>query len=149
MTRILHWWVGLNIVIIVVVGLVIGYWYFIDGVLNPVLLDKTDVMALKTDRGVYAPGDSIVVYNAFCKLRPIIGTSAVQIVDGQVLQMRATEVNLPVGCYGVDKPFSGTATALPRNIGKGYWHLEWTIVYHVNPIKDVTYHRRSVDFRIE
>ena len=143
-----YWWIVANLSIIFLGGALLNYWYFIDGVWNPVLIEKADIMALDVDKKIYSPGDTITVTNAFCKLRPIVGISAVQIVDGQVLQMRANEVNLPLGCYGVDKPFSSEAAVLPRNIGKGTWHLEWTITYEINPIKNVVYKRRSVDFKV-
>ena len=148
MTSLQHKLALINIGVILFGIAIFGYWYFLDGNINPVLVDKTDTSTLRVNKAVYSPGETVIIYNSFCKLRPVIGTSAFQIVDGQVLQMNAIEVNLPVGCYGVDKPFSSNATTLPENIEKGTWHLEWTITYHTDPVKDVVYKRRSVDFTV-
>ena len=135
---------------IIVFGFVLfGYWYFLDGdVVNKPLTDMTDTLNIKVDKSSYKIGDPVIVSNAFCKHRSILATTALQIVDGQIITMVAHQNNLPIGCYGVSKPFLSQATIIPKGIAAGTWHLEWTVTYEVNPIKTITYKRRSVDFQI-
>ena len=130
-------------------GALFGYWYFIDGsLINPPIVGKADPMALKTDHSVYHVGDTVSVYESFCKQRALPAEVNARFMDGMIVTMSETIKNIPVGCYGTDKPILITITDVPTGLPSGIWHLEYTVTYHINPIKDIVLYRKSKDFTI-
>lgn len=145
-----HLYVNINLAIIGLAAALFGYWYFIDGtIINVPLTEMTDPMSLSTTKSSYMPGEEITIYNSFCKNVALPAEISTRMIDGQIISMAPRTSNLPVGCYGIDKPFTTTGITVPKVISPGVWYLEWEVAFQVNPIKTVTYKRKTKSFNIE
>lgn len=142
-------WVTANLTIIVFCFGLFGFWYFVDGSsLYPFLTSYADEMNLKTDSTTYRVGDVVYVYNSFCKYRNVPVTVDAILVDGERKGMTPLMKQVPIGCYGIDKPYSTELLEIPKGIAKGTWHVEYTVHAQLNPIKTLDFTRQTVSFEI-
>ncbi len=130
-------------------GALFGYWYFIDGVIvNPPIVDLVDSTQLKTDKTTYHLGEEVGVFNSFCKNRDIPAQIDARFMDDMIVSMATISKNIPVGCYGVKKPYMLDIAKVPSGVTSGLWHLEYTVSIRVNPVKTIVLTRRTHDFTI-
>jgi len=137
-----------NIVIVVLGGALFGYWYFLDGVINPIYTYASDPMNVQTDKKEYHRGETIHLNYEFCKLRRIPAKVTWTLVDGQVVLFSPVVKDIALGCYGKDKPYWTGAVVIPENVPTGVWHLEGMVEYQVNPVKTISSDRKTNEFTI-
>ena len=143
-----HWYVAINSVILGIGLLIFGYWCFLDGNINPVIVYKSDSFALQTDKTVYHRGEVVYIQFSFCKYRRIPATVNWRLVDGQVILFSPIQKDIPIGCYGDDKPYLTSTIRIPMNAPLGVWHLEGTVFYVINPIKTQEQESKTMNFTI-
>ena len=152
-----HLFIYVNSAIIVFAAILFGYWYFIDGVVNPVITFQSDPLMIATDKSVYHRGDVIYISFSYCKNRLIPASVSWRLVDGQIILFSPVEKSIAIGCYGTQllssanssvKPYFTGTVEIPMNIEPGIWHLEGEVTYVVNPIKTQTSKRKTVEFEI-
>jgi hypothetical protein len=146
--RLKKWYVYVNMFIIAIGTLVFGYWYFIDGVWNPIIKIQSNPMAIETTQRYYHRGDVIYINFAFCKLRNIPAVTNWRLVDGEIILLPPITKQVKLGCYGVDKPYVTAIAKIPMNITPGVWFLEGETSFSVNPVKTDILQRKTITFEI-
>lgn len=142
--RIKHWYVAITSLIIFI-GLGVTIFYsIIDGVYykKPLVFDSN---ILTTDKQVYKPGDQIWLTWNLCKNRPSTAIVNFAFINEVVVAMPEITRNLPVGCY--DQPIFNFK--IPECIHEGDFIMKGTVVYHINPMKTITYDVQSTTFIIK
>lgn len=123
-----HQFITLCIVIIVLGGGFLAWYYEIDGVyMNRVLIFKEGVnpMNLEMTQATYAPGDTPQYYTAFCKTRDAVGFTRWTLVNEHPHYDSGEQVigEVPVGCYPLQGGLQVSATKpLPANTVPGTYH---------------------------
>lgn len=145
-----HLFVYVNSAIILFAAGLFGYWYLLDGtVISPPIIEKTDTLSLDTDKKVYSAGETVGIFNSFCKTRDVPAMIDVRFVDGMIVSMTSMVRNIPPGCYGNGKPYLVPIARVPNGLSPGVWHIEYTVTIQVNPVKTIVLERRTKDFVIE
>lgn len=88
-------------------------------------------------------GNTIFYVADYCKYQPIPATVNRTIVDGTVVFLPTTQTNLEVGCKKTDIPI-----LVPLNTPPGRYHIDITLVYKINFVRDVTYKIRTEEFTV-
>lgn len=151
--KIWHWYAYFNIAVVACgVGL-FGWWYFLqDAVEGPPIVYKSDLQAFGTDKAVYRRGEDIQVSFSFCKIRPVPAEVDWKLVDGIRIGFSQQTSSSPVGCYGDangGKPYYRLVGKIPEFVDAGEYHLEGTVTFQVNPVKQDVYQVRTRDFYVQ
>lgn len=91
-----------NALFILLGGMFLGWYYFIDGhfVNKPYTFTEVDPLALQVNQDVYHVGDTPVLFTEFCKTRPSRTTIEWTLIDGQKVAYTPRDLgSLPEGCY--------------------------------------------------
>jgi hypothetical protein len=130
-----------SIFVIFTISGIFSYWWFFSGTplvtLNP--------MAIKVDKAVYSPGDTITYYVEYCKTRSMPMVINRSLIDGFVINYVPVKSDPPIGCHTT----LSASLVIPPYAGAGTYHIEANINAKINPLKDFTEHWRSVDFIIK
>lgn len=137
----LFWFVFLS-------GLAMIYLQAIDGSLvrKPITFGM-DTMALRTDKSVYKPGDTVYAYFSYCKKYDYTNTSAWSIDDSIIRPFPSKTFNVPVGCRKDWFPVVVIPTDVAF-IGHEEYYLEGISTISVNPMREISIHYKSVQFTI-
>ena len=138
----------INTVIVILGGLLFGYWHFIDGsIVNKPIEVYVDPLDLEVEKEVYAPSDVVRIYSAFCKNRPASVTLNWTLVDTIIRYYPSIMSEGVVGCLGtVDEPVLLYAVTLPPEIPGGVYYLENATRVRVNPIREINNFYRTEKF---
>lgn len=92
-----------NLTVIIVGGIFLIWYYFIDGKLfdKPITyINGVDPMNYQVDKDTYTVGETPNILTAFCKNREAQGSIEWTLIDGQkVGYARKEPREIPVGCY--------------------------------------------------
>ncbi len=146
--KVAHWYAIFNLAVIVIGGLLFLYWYELEPIFFPVMILKSNPMEIQTDKTIYHRGETIYINMSFCKLRDIPASIYWRMMDGEIILFSPIEKITPVGCYPNTKPFMTSTIVVPENAPCGVWHLEGNATFHMNPIKDITYTRKTTSFTV-
>ncbi len=134
----------LNLIFIVCVSILFGYWYFIDGTYTnkPLTYLKSDISATEE---VFNRGDNLKINWKFCKGTNDVATIQTNLVDGVVWYMPEMHGTRHKGCYdGID-----IIAKIPEAIPAGEYHLDFHVTYQVNPIKKIQHSIHTNKFLIQ
>lgn len=88
-------------------------------------------------------GDTIFYTADFCKYLNIPAAVTRSLVDGVVISLPESKINLDTGCKKTDIP-----VVIPLNSPPGVYHIDLTLVYKINFLKDVTYKLKTNEFTV-
>lgn len=93
----------INLLVILLGGIFLSWYYFVDGKLinKPVeFTNGVNPMEFQLVKDTYKAGETPELLTAFCKTRPSSGTIEWTLIDGQqVLYGEREGWSIPVGCY--------------------------------------------------
>lgn len=127
-------------------GIILGflYWMF-EGTIYQKVLDKQDII-FQTTKNEYRPGETVEASFTVCKFRSINPTIQWSLVDTYLRIYPSRHVNSNiVGCF---KDKIVQIEDLPKNITPDTYHFSGTLVYQLNPLKQIVVTMRSNEFRI-
>jgi hypothetical protein len=136
---------------IAILALVAGY--FIVGVMaywlfwpyQTLQINNFASNGLVTTQGtVYRLGQPVVYMLDYCKYTDVPSIVHRVLVDGEEIALSDSTGYLALGCH---KTFVETAT-IPETINPGVYYLDITVIYPVNPIRQVTIHYRTNSFDV-
>jgi hypothetical protein len=104
----------------------------------------TFTQPVTTDKLIYHRGETISYFITYCKTRTMVGTIYRSLVNETITTFTPVTNNLPAGCRTTKK----SDLSIPDNADLGTYHLESTIEYKVNPLRDFATSWRSNDFLI-
>lgn len=124
------------------------YMQNIDGVLiRKPLTFSVDTQNLHTDKAVYRRGDPISLEFSLCKNRSYTAQSTWRLINETVVTFPTMGTKIAtVGCVK-DKWF--LIGVIPIYAVSGIHHLEGSSVVTLNPLHQIFYQYRSVDFTVE
>lgn len=133
----------ISTIIILLGSLIIFYLFIIDGAFTPIL----DITDLHTVKKVYMRGEPVSIVSTFCKSKTSPALVQWQLMDHTVTTFSPdTHISTKVGCF---KDFVSTPVSIPINALPGEYYLQNTLVYEINPVKDVTYVLRTNTFIVK
>jgi len=97
------------------------------------------------DKEVYYPGDSIIYTLSYCKYKSIPGTVYRSLVNSTRTSYTEFTNNLPTGCHTTKV----ADLHIPEYTDEGLYHLEGSVKYEVNPLRNEIDSWKSVDFIIK
>lgn len=117
--------------LIILFGIVLfGYWYFLEPIVRPVWNVKVQI--IKTEFLTYNQGDEIFANSPeSCKLRDLIATRQIYLVNDYKIELTAGPRNMGLGCRIKLAEFA----KIPDFAPAGLYHLEGKFSYQINPIK--------------
>ena len=121
------------------------YWYFIDGVWNPILTFKSSTIEVQPNTTVKA-GDVLQFHWQYCKNRDISAVVSTKFIDTIQYNLKDYTSKRDVGC---NDPDSVTGIYIPEVLPSGTYTLEQIFTYQINPIKTITYKIKSNEFIID
>jgi hypothetical protein len=131
----------LNIVLlgmIVTIGM-LCYWHFRE---YDILAPSTGNFTL--EKTEYYQGEEFSIPFRICKNLPIRERSIGRFIDGVIFSRPDIESNFKVGCYDTYL----TSVSIPETLPAGTYKYEETIIYRVNPIKEVVYEFSTQEFTV-
>jgi hypothetical protein len=132
--------IALNIILvgmIVLIGL-IAYWGF-----RPYNIIEFDVPILQTEKEMYEVGEPLTYRSSFYKKGNYEATIIRSLHDGVVYLFPVIISKTREGSYD----FISTTTTVP-NVPSGTYIFETEIIYHPNPIREITYNIKSNEFEV-
>lgn len=130
--------------IIVIGGSILTYFYFLDGIFNPVFTGPNKRVYQTTEKE-YMVGDDVIVYSSkFCKLRFVSSTITWFLVDDVKIAYPEKEAKFPTTCFDHSKIEVGV---LPGFIGNTKYHFIGVLVYHLL-VRDITVTIETNDFYV-
>lgn len=119
------------------------YWLFIDDI--DITVNNAD--AVQLDKTAYNVGDRITYTIDYCKREKAVATVTRYLVNDYKITFTEIKSDMPLGC---DK-FIRNDLVIPEFLvpDGGKYHLEATVTYYVNPIKNKVIHWKTVDFIIK
>lgn len=139
MTKLKYIYLYVCLTIITMGTLLIGYW-----LLWPVTI-MTFTAPTVVDKQIYKPGDKIAYTLTYCKTNSQVGTVYRTLVNSTITTYTPVTNNLPEGCRKTTR----SDLTIPDNADAGIYHLESTIVYKINPIRDVVVSWKTNDFEVK
>jgi hypothetical protein len=139
MRKLKHIYAYICLSIITLGALLIAFWLLWP--VNVIHFDEP----VTVDKKVYHPGDQIIYTISYCKYDSRIGTIYRSLVNSTIITYTPVTNNLPVGCRKTKK----TDLHIPENTEEGVYHLENTIIYKINPIRDFVASWRSEEFEVK
>ena len=100
---------------------------------------------IKLEKKIYHPGDAIVYTVSYCKKVDLPGTIYRSLVNSTRTSFTEVTNNLPVGCHTTKV----ADLHIPDYTDNGVYHLEATIKYKVNPIRNDMESWKSEEFIIK
>lgn len=86
-------------------------------------------------------GQTVSYISDYCKYVPIKAEVTRTIVDGTVIFLPTATTNLPTGCHKVAVPVT-----VPINTPPGKYHIEITLVYKINFLREISVTLQTEDF---
>lgn len=131
---------------IVIGSCILFYYQNIDGTWNPPITFQTDQMALKTDKEIYRPGDTISIQNSICKKKNYVVHTTWKLVDDVVISFpdQGTRI-VKVECVK-DRWFE--IGKIPQFASRGTNHLEAVAEMKINPLRTEYFNFRSQNFTV-
>ena len=136
----LHYLTFLTFTLTAILFLLVGYWLF----WTIKTMEIKNGNAVPVDQAIYHPGDRLSYTITYCKYRNIQGLVSRVLVNG--VRVTYTELinNIAPGC--------GKTTVndliIPIYTEPDTYHIETTVTYKLNPLRDVVVSWRSVDFKV-
>lgn len=97
----------------------------------------------KVRPNVIEAGQTLTYTADFCKYKNVQASVTRTLVDGTVIFFPIENTNLPIGCNKRDIPL-----VIPKNTPPGVYHLEISLVYRVNPLREITTRILTDEFRV-
>lgn len=119
--------------------LLIGYW-----LLWPVTI-ITFEQPVTVNKKIYKPGDQIIYTISYCKTNSQLGTIYRSLVNSTITVYTPVTNNLPKGC----RKTSRADLSIPENANEGIYHIENTIIYRINPLRDFVASWKSEEFEVK
>lgn len=120
----------------------------IDGVyISKPLIFNMDTNAVQVDKAVYVPGDRIRVKFSFCRERNYTAESTWKLFNETVITFPSTGTRVLTNMCVTDKWFD--IGIIPPYAVPGKHHLEGASIITLNPLHQVFYKYRSVDFEVQ
>lgn len=132
---------ALNIVLVVMlimVGLIV-YWNVKD---YEVIVPQDGNYAI--DKTEYHQGEVFNIHLRICKNMDFREDVYGKFIDGVIYSVPENTSDFETGCY--DTVIS--SVKIPDSLPEGSYYYEETVVYRVNPLKEVTYNFRTPEFRV-
>lgn len=136
----LNGWI-LNILLVVVLFLVgvILYWQ-----IYPYNILEAKEGNYTLDKTVYKQGEDFDIHFKICKNMEIDEDVYGKFIDGVIYSIPENSSDFEVGCY--DTYIS--SVSIPDNLPAGSYVYEETIIYRVNPIRNITYTFTTEQFEV-
>lgn len=134
-----HIYIYICLTIIMGTSLIYGFWaLWPDKVIEfkgPVVVNKKE----------YKPGDQIIYTISYCKYKNLPGTVYRSLVNSTRTSYTEITNNMAVGC----RTTKVADLTVPDYNDDGVYHLEATVVYKVNPLRDEIVSWKSEEFIIK
>jgi hypothetical protein len=136
-------WTGtiLNLVLISMVAIfgILAYWQFKEyNILEPQIGNYT------LEKDTYVQGEEFRVKFVICKNLPYQEQVLGRFVDGVIFSTPDINSNFEVKCY--DTFIS--SVSIPKTLPAGTYVYQETIVYHPNPLKEISYTFTTPEFTV-
>lgn len=128
----------------------LGYTFYestLDAVFFPPLTFSVDEQNLKTDREVYAPGDTISIQNSLCKKRNYTAKTTWRLLNGTVVTFPDQGSKVATIECVKDRWFA--IGQIPLYATKGTHHLEAVTAITLNSYKTVYLNFKSQEFQVQ
>lgn len=130
-----HIYLLISMGIIVVCSFLIGWWLFYP-------YKIMEVKSITLDKNVYQAGEHIPYTITYCKYTPKDGKVLRSLINGTITTFTPFTGNLPMGC----RTMKNKDLKIPENADPDTYHLEATVIYEVNPIRNIYVYWRSENF---
>jgi len=97
----------------------------------------------KVRPNIVEAGQTLTYTTNYCKYIDVPPTVSRTLIDGTVIYFPTETTNLPTGCNKKD-----VQLVIPKNTPPGVYHIEITLTYKVNPLKEVTSRILTDEFRV-
>ena len=133
-------------ILLCVVSALVFYWTFIDGELIRKVIIIENPSELKTEKDVYIPGEMVRAYISYCKYRNIPAVYQSALVNHTLTLYSSQERNS--GIMGCKKDVLIDLEVIPPNSYADTFHINRTLKYRVNPLREVIIQLKTVDFKV-
>lgn len=127
-----HLMLAMMLVLTALVGL-FCYWSF-DGILWNKILDKDEIV-FTTTKSVYLSGDTVQATFSVCKNRLILPVIQWSLVDTYLRIYPSRRANK--NALGCRQEMLTTIEKLPKGLPAETYHFSGTLVYNLNPIRQI------------
>lgn len=145
LSRTKDWFVVVSSGALLVLVLVFGYMTVLDGTW-PHTIIEFDATLLDTDKTSYAPGDLVMVKQAWVKHRDVPGHVRWSLVNHQVYEFVERCVGVPVGQRDKWLPAQEIPDPWPHAFGT--YRFDGVVTYYVNPFRTLVYRIQTKPFEI-
>jgi len=129
-------------VLLVVVAILVGtilYWQ-----IAPYNILEAKEGNYTLDKTVYKQGEDFPIHFEICKNMEIEEDIYGTFIDGVIYSIPDNSSNFDVGCYSTYI----SSVNIPDNLPAGTYVYEETVIYHVNPLRIVTYTFTTEEFEV-
>lgn len=126
------------VVILIMVGVIL-YWQIYP---YKVLEAKEGNYSL--DKTVYKQGEDFNIHFEICKNMDIEEDVYGKFIDGVIYSIPENSSDFETGCYSTYI----SSVSIPDNLPTGSYVYEETIIYRVNPIRNITYTFTTPEFEV-
>jgi hypothetical protein len=136
-----YWLLYWNLIIMFVLLIAFGYFYFLED--NPPI--EFYDLPFQTNQEVYRAGDEVVVHMKFCKGTSARASSLIVFENDIIYHLPAGLGRAgPPGCREID----ALITTVPHTLPPGRYNLRANNIYAVNLVRDRTAEWWSTDFDV-
>jgi len=136
--RLKHLYIYFCIIVITFFSILFGYWYFWP-------MKVIDVSAVEVSKSIYAPGDQVIYTITYCKYKDIIGIAYRSLVNSTRTTYTEVSGNMTTGCHKINI----ADLHIPEYTDDGTYHLEATIIYKLNPVREFQISWKSQEFQVK
>mgnify|MGYP000855564242 CR=1 FL=1 len=123
------------------------YLFIFDGRLfNIPIKFINDPLAIEVNKQVYEPGEEVLGYFDFCKLRNLEGNARWNLIDGEQHFMPLKVGTTVKGCHQVWAVIGSIPTTITED---DHVHFEGILTYKVNFASDINIPLKTLDFEVK
>lgn len=135
-------WTGI-VLNLILIGMLSGLFLLLYWGFKPYNIVKYNVDELVMLKNSYEVGEPLTYRSSFCKSGDYSSTIIRTLHDGVIYIFPAISSHTSEGCWD----FISTTTPTP-NVPTGTYTFETEVIYRPNPLREITYHIKSNEFKI-
>jgi hypothetical protein len=98
----------------------------------------------QTVKRTYKQGEIFYYKTSYCKYSQIPATVVRKFIDGMVFTLPTISTNNVIGCHTI----TSGLTIIPTNLPAGKYYYTCTLIFKVNPFREINYEIKSNAFEV-